>query len=70
MSIYICEEYAQEKGNEDWKHQDNCLLCEVLKEMENIMDNYEVEEEEYWDENWWEEDEQEQEENTDYDEFY
>jgi hypothetical protein len=40
MSIYICEEYAEENNNYSWKHQgDGCLVCRALKEIIEIIES-------------------------------
>lgn len=37
MSVYICEDFAEENNNYDWKHQDNCLLCKLIEDTNAYM---------------------------------
>jgi len=34
MSVYPCEDFAIE-NNQSYRHQDDCLICKVLKERDN-----------------------------------
>jgi transcription termination factor NusB len=38
MSVYLCEDFARDH-NQKWEHKDDCLLCSVLKYLDEMIES-------------------------------